>query len=77
MPVLRILFSALAVVVGIVIACFILALGFVMFLLQRLFGRPAAMPRFQRVNPRPAARPATTRVPTGDVIDVEATPVKD
>jgi len=76
MPVLRILFSALAVVVGIVIACFILALGFVMFLLQRLFGRPAAMPRFQRVHPRAATRP-TTQVPTGDVIDVEATPVKD
>ena len=75
MPVLRLLFSALAVVVGIVIACFILALGFVMFLLQRLFGRPAAMPRFQRVNPRPAA--STTRASTGDVIDVEATPVKD
>jgi hypothetical protein len=75
MPVLRILFSALAVVVGIVIACFILALGFVMFLLQRLFGRPATMPRFQRVNPRPAA--SATRVPAGDVIDVEATPVKE
>ena len=75
MPVLRILFSAMAVVVGIVIACFILALGFFMFLLQRLFGRPAAMPRFQRVTPRPAA--SATRVPAGDVIDVEAIPVKE
>ena len=75
MPVLRLLFSALAVIVGIVIACFILAVGFVMFLLQRLFGRPAAMPQFRRVNPRPAAN--ATRVPAGDVIDVEATPVKE
>lgn len=75
MPVLRLLFSALAVLAGIVIALFILALGFVMFLLQRLFGRPAVMPQFRRVNPRPAAPP--TRVSTSDVIDVEATPVKD
>lgn len=75
MPVLRILFSALAVIVGILIALFILAVGFVMFLLQRLFGRPAVMPQFRRVNPRPAA--STTRVSSGDVIDVEATPVKE
>jgi hypothetical protein len=66
----RILLSVLLVIFGFVAALFLLLLG-------RLFGRsgsrPAVNVRFQRPGPRPASPPPAR----GDVIDIEATPVKD
>jgi hypothetical protein len=64
---------------GLVFAALMLTLGIVSALLRRLFGRPAAMPRFQDVNrrfntSRPAAKPAYSQ---GEVIDIESTPVKE
>jgi hypothetical protein len=70
MRVVRILLSVLLVVFGFVAAMFLL-------LLSRLFGRSASRPavnvRFQRTGPRPSS-PSPVQ---GDVIDIEATPVKD
>jgi|GEM_PF-3248884 len=60
--------ASLVVIAGLVGALLLVAVGFVLFVLRRLFGRPAAMPRFQR-----PIRPATAR-PTysgrDDVIDI-------
>jgi len=73
MSVLRLLLSALMIVGGIVIALLVMAVGLFVFLLQRLIGRPATMPRFQRVNRRPPTQPNQR----DEVIDIDATPVKD
>jgi hypothetical protein len=73
MRLVRIVLSLLLLAFGLLAAMFLMLVG----LLGRLFGRPVVRPavdvRFQRAGARPAA-PAFAR---GDVIDVEATPVKD
>jgi hypothetical protein len=75
MPILRFILTSLMVVAGLVGALLLMAVGLVIFVLNRLFGRPATMPRFQRpVGPSAAASKSAAR---GDVIDVVATDVKD
>jgi hypothetical protein len=75
MPLLRFIFNTLAVIAGLIGATALLAIGFVMFVLLRLFGRPAARPRFQRSVRSTPARPAYSS--RDDVIDVVATEVKE
>ena len=71
----RIVVTSLAVVAGLIGALALMAIGFVAFVLLRLFGRPARMPRFQASVRRAGARPAYT--PKDDVIDVTATRVNE
>jgi hypothetical protein len=77
MRVFNFIISAVLLAVGVAAGLCLLLVGLFVFALRRLFGRSAAMPRFQRVGPAP--RPTTTRpaYTHRDVIDVEATPVKD
>lgn len=56
MRLVQFVIASLVVVAGLVGALLLVAVGFVIFVLRRLFGRPAAMPRFQR-----PVRPAATR----------------
>jgi hypothetical protein len=73
MRLVRIVLSLLLLAFGFVAAMFLLLLG----LLSRLFGgrptRSAFNVRFQRTGAHPPPPPAAR----GDVIDIEATPVKD
>jgi uncharacterized membrane protein len=73
MRLVRIVLSLLLLAFGLLAAMFLMLVG----LLGRIFGRPVARPavdvRFQRAG----ARPTTPAFARGDVIDVEATPVKD
>jgi hypothetical protein len=62
------------VLASIIGALALVAVGFVVFALLRLFGRPAVRPHFQRMGRNPT-RPAYSN--RDDVIDVTATPVKD
>lgn len=73
---LRLLFTSLFVLAGLVGAALLVILGLFIFALNRLFGRPAAMPRFRATvhTSRPTPPRAAHR---GDVIDVVATEVKD
>lgn len=67
--------ASLVVIAGLVGALLLVAFGFVFFVVRRLFGRPAVMPRFTR-----PVRPATVRPAYSsreDVIDVVTTPAKD
>lgn len=76
MSVLRVLITSLIVVAGLIGAALLMVVGFVIFVLNRLFGRAAPMPRFQtsfQTSPPPQKRAP----PQGDVIDVVATDVKD
>jgi len=76
MRVFNFLVSLVLLAVGVAAGLCLLLVGLFVFALRRLVGRPAALPRFQRMGttPRATARPAYT---PRDVIDVEATPVKD
>jgi hypothetical protein len=74
MRLLRFIVTSLALAASVVGALGLATIGFVVFMLLRFFGRPAARPRFQR-RPRHPARPAYSN--RDDVIDVTATPVKD
>lgn len=67
--------ASLIVIAGLVGGLLLVAVGFVIFVLRRLFGRPAAMPRFQRPVRPAAARPAYSS--RDEVIDVVTTPAKD
>ena len=73
MRLVRIVLSLLLLAFGFLAAMFLMLLG----LLTRFFGgrpaRPAFNVRFQRTGNAPPPRPASN----GDVIDVEATPVKE
>ena len=60
--------ASLVVIAGLVGALLLAAFGFVFFVVRRLFGRPAAMPRFQRPVRPAAARP--THSGRDDVIDI-------
>jgi hypothetical protein len=73
MRLLRFIVTSLALVASLIGAFALVAIGFVVFVLLRLFGRPAARPRFPRVS-RDPARPAYAQ--RDDVIDVTATAVK-
>lgn len=74
MRLLRFVVTSLAVAASLVVALVLMAIGLVVFVLLRLFGRPASRPHFHRA-PRQSTGPAySTRE---DVIDVTATPVKD
>jgi len=66
--------ASLVVIAGLVGALLLVVVGFVLFVLRRLFGRPAAMPQFQASFRRAPGRPASPR--RDDVIDVIATDVK-
>jgi len=75
MRILQFIIASLVVIAGLAGGLLLVAVGFVLFVLRRLFGRPAAMPRFQRPGrPRPA-RPAYAS--RDEVIDVVTTPAKD
>jgi hypothetical protein len=75
MRLINFVITAVAVVLGLLGAVFLMMLGLAIYALRRLFGRPAAMPSFQRpVRPSPA-RPAYSS--RDDVIDVVTTKVKD
>lgn len=78
MRIFNLLLAGLVIVAGLIGAIFLMVLGFVAFVLRRLFGRPAAAPSFQwsaRVNGRPTG--GQTRRADPNVIDVVATEVKD
>ncbi len=75
MRIINLLITSAAVIFGLLGAMLLVTIGFVIFALRRLFGRPAAMPRF----PRPV-RPATTRPAYSshdEVIDVVTTEAKE
>ena len=74
MRLLRFVVTALALAASLVGALVLVAIGFLVFVLLRLFGRPATRPRFQRMARNPA-RPAYSN--RDDVIDVTATRVND
>jgi hypothetical protein len=67
--------ASLIVIAGLIGGLLLVAVGFVVFVLRRLFGRPAAMPRFPRSVRPAAARPAYSS--RDDVIDIVTTPAKD
>lgn len=76
MRLLRFIVTSLAVAASLIGALALVVIGFVVFVLLRLFGRPAAKPRFQaRFNRQTAARPAYSN--RDDVIDVTATKVNE
>ncbi len=70
MRIVRIILSVCLVVFGVIAAFFLLILG---WLFRRPGARPAVNVRFQRAGVRPSAPPPAR----GDVIDIEATPVKE
>lgn len=74
MRLLRFIVTSLAVVASLVGALALVVIGFFVFVLLRLFGRPAVPPRFQRVPRNPAPPAYSSR---DEVIDVTATTVKD
>ena len=75
MRLLRFVITGLAVVASLLGALALVVIGFVVFVLLRLFGRPAALPRFQRPARCGPARPAYGN--RGEVIHVTATRVND
>ncbi len=61
--------ASLIVIAGLVGGLLLVAVGFVIFVVRRLFGRPAAaVPRFQRTVRPATARPAYSG--RDDVIDI-------
>ncbi len=75
MRLLRFVTTSLAVIAGLIGAFALVAIGSVVFVLLRLIGRPAALPRFQRATRPAPARPAYSS--HDDAIDVVATEVKE
>jgi|JI8StandDraft_1071087.scaffolds.fasta_scaffold274066_2 hypothetical protein len=75
MRLLRFVITGLAVVASLLGALALVVIGFVVFVLLRLFGRPAALPRFQRPARSGPARPAYSN--RDEVIDVTTTRVND
>jgi hypothetical protein len=75
MPLLRFIFTSLAVLAGLIGALALMMIGFVVFVLLRLFGRPATRPQFRRPSRPNPARPAYSA--RDDVIDVVTTEVKE
>lgn len=73
MRLLRVIVTSLALLAGLIGAAVVMAMGFVLYLLLRLLGRPASRPQFHRGPPR--VRPAYSA--KNDVIDITATNVKD
>jgi len=71
MQIIRILIAGVVVLLGLLAAAAVMLVGVIIYLFQRLRGRPAARPAFRRTSPRP--RPMRT----ADVIDIEATEVKN
>jgi hypothetical protein len=74
MRLLRFIVTSLALAASLIGALALVAIGFVVFILLRLFGRPAIRPHFQR-SPRNPARPAYSS--RDEVIDVTTTRVID
>jgi hypothetical protein len=74
MRLLRLVITVLAVAATFVGGLALVAIGFVVFVLLRLFGRPANRPRFQSASRRPTR---TANFGAGEVIDVAATRVND
>jgi hypothetical protein len=75
MRLLRFIITSLAILAGLIGALALMMIGFVVFVLLRLFGRPATRPQFRRPARTNPARPAySTR---DDVIDVVTTEVKE
>jgi hypothetical protein len=75
--ILRLLITSLVILAGLFGALLLMIIGLVSFLLSRLFGRAAPMPRFQASFRTARPGQPRTRPPAGDVIDVVATEVKD
>ena len=71
MQIIRILIAGVVVLLGLLAAAAVMLVGVIIYLFQRLRGRPATRPAFRRASPRP--RPMRT----ADVIDIEATEVKN
>lgn len=68
MRIVQIIIASLVVAAGLIGALLLVAFGFVIFVLRRLFGQSATLPRFQRpVRPAPT-RPTPAR--RDDVIDI-------
>lgn len=76
-PLIRFILTSLIVVAGLIGAVFLMLFGLVIFVLNRLFGRAAPMPRFPASFRTARPGQSRTRQPAGDVIDVVATEVKD
>jgi hypothetical protein len=74
MRLLRLVITVLAVAASLVGGLVLAAIGFIVFVLLRLFGRPANRPLFQPASRRP---PRTPDFEAADVIDVAATRVND
>lgn len=74
MQLVRILISFVVVALGLVVAAFLMILGLIGTLFGRRPTRPIANVRFNRNG---QATPPRSPHASGDVIDVEATPVKD
>ncbi len=77
MRVLRFVLTSLAVMASLIGAFVLVTIGFFVFVLLRLFGRPATRPRFQASFQTSRATPPRSPQPPGDVIDVVATRVDD
>ena len=75
MRILNLVIAGLILLAGVIGALLLMAIGLVSFILRRLLGRPATVPRFQRPARPTAARPP--RAGDGEVIDVVTTEVKD
>ncbi|MFH1497130.1 MAG: hypothetical protein ABII82_04820 [Verrucomicrobiota bacterium] len=75
MVIIRILVGAVVVTLGLLFAAFVMVLGLVAYVVQRLFGKPGRRPVFQYQYSfsRGAATPPRPprRAPVGEVIDVE------
>ncbi|HWA28488.1 MAG TPA: hypothetical protein VG734_22755 [Lacunisphaera sp.] len=76
MRLLRFVLTSLAVVAGLIGAFAVLTIGLFVYVLLRLFGRPAERPTFRRMGRTPA-NPAPPAYSSRDqVIDVVATKVE-
>jgi hypothetical protein len=73
MRIVRLLFTFAVLAFGFLAAFCLLLLGFVTRLFRGRTARPAVNVRFERTDQRAPPRPPAR----GDVIDIEATPVKD
>lgn len=71
MQILRLLLAGIIVILGLLAAAVVMLVGVIIYTFQRLRGRPAPRPAFRRPSPR--SRPMRT----ADVIDIEATEVKN